>query len=107
MDHESVIFAGDLNYRIDGLERDAVIQATIDENFDLLLEYDQLYLQLRTNPYFALSDFREGAIQFAPTFKFDVGSDLYDSSDKKRVPAYCDRVKTYINHRYCTEARYG
>jgi hypothetical protein len=92
MDHESVIFAGDLNYRIDGLERDAVIQATIDENWDLLLEYDQLYLQLRTNPYFALSDFQEGSIQFAPTFKLDVGTDLYDSSDKKRIPAYCDRV---------------
>lgn len=92
LDHESVVFAGDLNYRIDGLERDVVIQATIDENWPLLLDYDQLSLQLRTNPYFALSDFKEGPISFAPTFKFDVGTDLYDSSDKKRVPAYCDRV---------------
>ena len=36
--------------------------------------------------------YREGPIAFDPTFKFDPQSDVYDTSAKARVPAWCDRI---------------
>ena len=37
-------------------------------------------------------DFHEGTIDFGPTYKYDVGSAAYDTSDKCRTPAWTDRV---------------
>ncbi|KAJ2514809.1 hypothetical protein H4217_005541 [Coemansia sp. RSA 1939] len=41
---------------------------------------------------FALRTFHEMAIQFRPTYKYDPGTDQYDTSEKRRNPAWCDRV---------------
>lgn len=38
------------------------------------------------------TEFSEMAIEFPPTYKFDVGTEVYDTSDKQRVPAYTDRI---------------
>ncbi|MCJ1310517.1 hypothetical protein MMC25_004181 [Agyrium rufum] len=92
MDHEICILNGDLNYRIDTMGRDTVIKAIQAKNLSKLLERDQLLVSKRRNPAFRLRAFTESPITFAPTYKYDVGTDRYDSSEKNRSPAWCDRL---------------
>ncbi|KAI1813541.1 DNase I-like protein [Poronia punctata] len=92
LDHELCLLNGDLNYRIDTMSRDTVVYAVKAGNLPKLLERDQLLVARRRNPAFRLRAFDEMPIQFAPTYKYDVGTDNYDTSDKKRAPAWCDRL---------------
>ncbi|KAF7563397.1 hypothetical protein G7046_g750 [Stylonectria norvegica] len=92
MDHELCVLNGDLNYRIDTMSRDTVVTAVKQNNLGKLLERDQLLVARRRNPAFKLRAFDEMPITFAPTYKYDVGTDTYDSSEKKRSPAWCDRL---------------
>lgn len=92
MDHDICILNGDLNYRIDTMGRDTVVNALRTNNFTKLLERDQLLTSKKRNPWFKLRAFHELPINFAPTYKYDVGTDTYDTSEKKRAPAWCDRI---------------
>lgn len=92
LDHELCLLNGDLNYRIDTMSRDAVVKAVRDNNLSRLLDRDQLLVARRRIHAFALRAFEEMPIQFAPTYKYDVGTDNYDTSEKKRSPAWCDRL---------------
>ncbi|KAJ4346678.1 uncharacterized protein N0V89_010609 [Didymosphaeria variabile] len=92
LDHEICILNGDLNYRIDSMTRDSVVSAVKQGNLAKLLERDQLLLSRKRNPGLRLRAFNEAPITFAPTYKYDVGTDTYDTSEKKRSPAWCDRV---------------
>lgn len=92
LDHELCLLNGDLNYRIDTMSRDTVVMAVKAGNLSKLLERDQLLVARRRNPAFRLRAFVELPITFAPTYKYDVGTDNYDSSEKKRSPAWCDRL---------------
>ncbi|KAI8839540.1 Endonuclease/exonuclease/phosphatase [Chytriomyces cf. hyalinus JEL632] len=91
LDHENIFFSGDLNYRID-MDRDRVMSHIKMQNWGELLAKDQLTDQFTANAQFGLRGFSEGRIQFAPTFKYDLNSTTYDTSEKKRVPAWCDRI---------------
>ncbi|KAK2749535.1 hypothetical protein FQN55_003232 [Onygenales sp. PD_40] len=92
LDHEICILNGDLNYRIDSMPRNTVIEAVKAHNLPKLLDRDQLLASRRKNPGFRLRSFNEAPITFAPTYKYDVGTDQYDTSEKKRSPAWCDRL---------------
>jgi len=92
LDHELCLLNGDLNYRIDTMSRDTVVTAVKSGNLAKLLERDQLLVARRRNPGFRLRAFEELPITFAPTYKYDVGTDNYDTSEKKRSPAWCDRL---------------
>ncbi|KAG8525423.1 uncharacterized protein KY384_009067 [Bacidia gigantensis] len=88
-DHDTIIWAGDFNYRI-GLGDEKVRHLVKLGDLDSLYKNDQLNLQMvagRTFPHYS-----ESRITFLPTYKFDIASDNYDSSEKARIPAWCDRV---------------
>ncbi|NWX32509.1 INP5K phosphatase, partial [Notiomystis cincta] len=50
----------------------------------------QLNMAKKTEEF--LKEFKEGPLQFKPTYKFDLYSDVYDTSEKKRKPAWTDRI---------------
>jgi hypothetical protein len=74
------------------MSRDLVIREVNAGNLSKLLDRDQLLLSRKKNPGFRLRAFQEKEITFPPTYKYDVGSDQYDTSEKKRSPAWCDRL---------------
>ena len=59
-----------------------------------LPEDEDTHAKPHTNVF---AGFQESRITFPPTYKFDVGSDDYDSSKKRRTPAWTDRVLYKIN----------
>ncbi|KAG1957777.1 inositol polyphosphate 5-phosphatase K [Pimephales promelas] len=90
LDHDLVFWFGDLNFRIEDLEMQ-VVKAAIDNNkLSVLWEKDQLNMAKGSES--VLEGFHEGPIKFPPTYKFDVGTDTYDTSGKKRKPAWTDRI---------------
>lgn len=72
MDHEICILNGDLNYRIDSIPRNVIIEDIRNNNLAKLLERDQLLASRRKNPGFRLRSFTEAPITFAPTYKYDL-----------------------------------
>lgn len=91
MDHEVCVLHGDLNYRINTL-RPKALDLIKKNDIKTLLQSDQLLVERKRNAGFRLRTFTEPEITFAPTYKYDVHSEQYDSSEKKRVPAWCDRI---------------
>ncbi|PIN02072.1 Inositol polyphosphate 5-phosphatase [Handroanthus impetiginosus] len=95
LDHERVIFLGDLNYRI-SLPESATRLLVDKGDWNALLEYDQLRIELMEGQVF--EGWKEGTIKFAPTYKYYPNSDEYygkfeaKRGEKKRVPAWCDRI---------------
>ncbi|XP_054846129.1 synaptojanin-2 [Eublepharis macularius] len=87
--HDYVFWCGDFNYRID-LTYEEVFYFLKRQDWKTLLEFDQLQQQKSNGKIF--KDFHEGTINFGPTYKYDVGSEAYDTSDKCRTPAWTDRV---------------
>lgn len=87
--HDYVFWCGDLNYRID-LPTSMAKDHIANRRWTKIHKHDQLSRQKRLNKIF--QGYIEGELDFAPTYKYDEFSDDYDTSDKCRTPAWCDRV---------------
>ncbi|XP_074149545.1 phosphatidylinositol 4,5-bisphosphate 5-phosphatase A [Sminthopsis crassicaudata] len=90
LDHDIVFWFGDLNFRIESYDLHFVKFAIDNNQLQKLWEKDQLNMAKGSWP--VLRGFQEGPLTFAPTFKFDVGTNYYDTSAKKRKPAWTDRI---------------
>lgn len=65
---------------------------SLQTTLDSLLPHDQLR-HVTSNKKAFHEGWREGPITFLPTYKYDVGTvGLFDSSEKKRAPSWCDRI---------------
>ncbi|CAH8266462.1 unnamed protein product [Arabidopsis lyrata] len=100
LDHDRVIFLGDLNYRI-SLPEEKTRLLVESKEWNILLENDQLRMEILNGQIFR--GWQEGIVKFAPTYKYVPNSDLYygcityKKDEKKRAPAWCDRIIWYGN----------
>ena len=92
-------FFGDLNFRVNLTNFEVrqsldAYQYSIKKNdyltaFELLkplLEKDQLNMSKNICEY--LDKYQEGSLMFPPSYKYDVNTDVYDTSKKQRIPAW-------------------
>ncbi|XP_038687646.1 type I inositol polyphosphate 5-phosphatase 2-like isoform X2 [Tripterygium wilfordii] len=92
--HDQIFWFGDLNYRLNRL--DAEIRKLVAlKQWDELISNDQLSKELRSGR--AFDGWKEGVIDFPPTYKYEINSDRYvgenpKEGEKKRSPAWCDRI---------------
>ncbi|CAN6238131.1 unnamed protein product [Urochloa humidicola] len=92
-DTDMIVFLGDFNYRLSDISYDEAMGLVSQRCSDWLRENDQLRAEMRSGRVF--QGLREGEFKFPPTYKFDkhiAGLSGYDSSEKKRIPAWCDRI---------------
>ncbi|KAJ3478633.1 hypothetical protein NLI96_g9624 [Meripilus lineatus] len=87
--HRNVIWLADTNYRID-LDNETVRRHAEKDEYDALVAQDQLRDVMDARA--AFSGYQEGPLLFRPTYKYDLGTDRYDTSEKLRIPAWTDRV---------------
>ncbi|KAI9462024.1 SacI homology domain-containing protein [Russula earlei] len=87
--HSNVIWLADANYRVD-LDNTSVRAYAEDDALDMLFAADQLNFVMSSGA--AFSGYLEGPILFRPTYRYDVGTDDYDTSEKIRIPAWTDRI---------------
>jgi inositol polyphosphate 5-phosphatase INPP5B/F len=94
-DHDIVMVAGDLNYRVNLSYETAVRLAAPPGggccDVDALLREDQLVKEMKSlhSPWRGFVDF---VPTFPPTYRYDMGTCIYDTSEKKRVPSFTDRI---------------
>lgn len=106
--HDYVFWCGDFNYRID-MDKDEMKEFIKAGDLRPVLENDQLrvsniyeldklrdkqcnHSQKQQDAGSVFNDFLEGEISFPPTYKYDLFSEDYDTSEKCRAPAWTDRV---------------
>ncbi|XP_050214405.1 type I inositol polyphosphate 5-phosphatase 8 isoform X2 [Mercurialis annua] len=94
LDHDKIIWLGDLNYRL-AVGCGDTHELLKRHDWQALLEKDQLKIEQRAGRVF--KGWEEGRIYFAPTYKYLTNSDDYvvqtsKSKEKRRTPAWCDRI---------------
>lgn len=89
-DHDQIYWLGDLNYRVTELSANVLKEYISTGMYAPVLAVDQLEQQRQLGRVF--QGFQEAEIKFKPTYKYNPGTDEWDSSEKARAPAWCDRV---------------
>ncbi len=109
LSHEHIFWMGDFNYRIGSDLQDVeVLQIACNGDWPILLEDDQLHTEKAAGNIF--HNYEEGKIRFPPTYKYQPGTNNYDTRpDKKlRAPAWCDRILyNSANKTAVTQHAYG
>ncbi|CAL4903228.1 unnamed protein product [Urochloa decumbens] len=97
LEHDKVIWLGDLNYRLTSCGGGETRELLERKDWAALLERDQLRTEQQAGRVFG--GWEEGRIRFPPTYKYLAESDAYamslggsGSREKKRTPAWCDRI---------------
>ena len=85
-----MVWGGDLNYRLSRPDAEVRERASAGGSLTDLLASDELAAAITSGE--AWDGYVEGALSFAPTYKYDLNSDEYDTSAKRRAPAWTDRV---------------
>lgn len=92
---DMVFWFGDLNFLVTK-EREKIerkvnhLRNQRNNNYEDIINYDELNQVIAEDK--AFRNFLEGRITFEPTYKYDIGTDNYDTSHKIRIPSYCDRI---------------
>ncbi|KAK8935719.1 Type I inositol 1,4,5-trisphosphate 5-phosphatase 1 [Platanthera zijinensis] len=95
--HEKIFWFGDLNYRLN-LPYKSVHNLISAKKWSELFEKDQLKREFRKGGLF--DGWKEGIINFPPTYKYGFNSENYieeDSKSGRRSPAWCDRILAFGN----------
>lgn len=92
--HDQIFWFGDLNYRLNMLDTE-VRELVARKQWNELISNDQLSGELHSGHVF--DGWKEGMINFPPTYKYEINSDKYfgenpKEGEKKRSPAWCDRI---------------
>ncbi|XP_026068011.1 phosphatidylinositol polyphosphate 5-phosphatase type IV [Carassius auratus] len=89
---DEVFWFGDFNFRLNNTrgEVEAILNQVMGADMSPLLQHDQLLKEMKKGSIF--KGFQEASIHFPPTYKFDIGCDVYDSTTKQRTPSYTDRI---------------
>ncbi|TMW68020.1 hypothetical protein Poli38472_007692 [Pythium oligandrum] len=93
LNHDFVFWIGDLNYRIsDDITTEECFHYAENGQLSKLLAREQLIGERKRGNVF--QGFEEGPISFAPTYKFQAGTSVYEKRPEKklRAPAWCDRI---------------
>ncbi|XP_027134241.1 phosphatidylinositol polyphosphate 5-phosphatase type IV [Larimichthys crocea] len=89
---DQVFWFGDFNFRLskDRVDVETIMNRTVAGDMGPLLAHDQLSKEMKDGSIF--KGFQEAPIHFFPTYKFDIGCDIYDTTSKQRTPSYTDRI---------------
>ncbi|KAJ1952685.1 hypothetical protein EC988_003414 [Linderina pennispora] len=85
-DHSYLLWFGDLNYRL-AVDTGDSEEYIARHEYEAILGLDQLKISILNKQAFV--GFEEAKVDFAPTYKYVIGTGEYDA---KRRPAWCDRI---------------
>lgn len=95
--NDVIVVAGDLNYRVNLTYRES-LQLAMKKDYATLLKHDEFVKEL-ANTHSPWMGFVELTPTYPPTYRYDIGTNNYDTSEKQRVPSYTDRIAIWTRRR--------